>query len=359
MKKTILFGLIIISIFLIGCAEKELSKPIDEAPEKITGMAVVCNKPYIQVGTVCCLDENDNAICDRDEIKEEIQPKKPVEKKEETKCGNNVCDEAETCESCKTDCGECFTISDLQADIGNVYFTGESEFLVLEKDKKINGAQFYVFKGDKSVRVGEIKGGWAIPGIVVQKEFVVVSLFEDEQDYIQTGDSFFKFIESNSEYLYEQIIERNKEALVNDIKEGNTFDRVKKRKTNVEAYLEHTTEENVLTDEFNLLETASNKIIERNYVSLEDYKVIYSLANSKLENEVDIEGVNYLQSASIFCTPAITITFYKENLPTHVDLDEINLINYAKNNRKELISDAQALVNMCEQRYEFDYWRGR
>jgi hypothetical protein len=28
---------------------------------------VTCNKPYIKVGKECCLDINDNAICDRDE----------------------------------------------------------------------------------------------------------------------------------------------------------------------------------------------------------------------------------------------------------------------------------------------------
>lgn len=28
---------------------------------------VVCNRPYIRVGTSCCLDENDNMICDKDE----------------------------------------------------------------------------------------------------------------------------------------------------------------------------------------------------------------------------------------------------------------------------------------------------
>ena len=27
----------------------------------------VCNKPYILVGTDCCLDQNDNGICDSDE----------------------------------------------------------------------------------------------------------------------------------------------------------------------------------------------------------------------------------------------------------------------------------------------------
>ena len=29
--------------------------------------SVVCNKPYIQVGSACCLDANDNSICDSDE----------------------------------------------------------------------------------------------------------------------------------------------------------------------------------------------------------------------------------------------------------------------------------------------------
>ncbi len=29
---------------------------------------VTCNKPYILVGTSCCLDQNDNSICDSDEV---------------------------------------------------------------------------------------------------------------------------------------------------------------------------------------------------------------------------------------------------------------------------------------------------
>jgi len=32
---------------------------------------VVCNSPYIQVGTECCLDINSNGICDNDEVVEE------------------------------------------------------------------------------------------------------------------------------------------------------------------------------------------------------------------------------------------------------------------------------------------------
>ena len=28
---------------------------------------MTCNLPYIKVGSECCLDKNDNKICDRDE----------------------------------------------------------------------------------------------------------------------------------------------------------------------------------------------------------------------------------------------------------------------------------------------------
>jgi len=32
-----------------------------------SGPRIVCNKPYIRVGTECCLDYNNNAVCDKDE----------------------------------------------------------------------------------------------------------------------------------------------------------------------------------------------------------------------------------------------------------------------------------------------------
>ncbi len=34
----------------------------------MTPQKIICNKPYILVGTTCCLDQNDNSICDKDEI---------------------------------------------------------------------------------------------------------------------------------------------------------------------------------------------------------------------------------------------------------------------------------------------------
>jgi hypothetical protein len=52
-KRILVLGLVII-LFLAGCAAQK-------APE------VVCNKPYIKYGASCCMDQNDNSICDDDE----------------------------------------------------------------------------------------------------------------------------------------------------------------------------------------------------------------------------------------------------------------------------------------------------
>ena len=55
MKKIIIPFFLLIIVFLSGCIQQETRKEI------------VCNKPYIRVGTECCLDQNDNNICDTDE----------------------------------------------------------------------------------------------------------------------------------------------------------------------------------------------------------------------------------------------------------------------------------------------------
>ena len=51
MKKLILLGLILTVVFVSGCTQAEIT----------------CNAPYIKVGTECCLDTNNNSICDKDE----------------------------------------------------------------------------------------------------------------------------------------------------------------------------------------------------------------------------------------------------------------------------------------------------
>jgi len=68
MKKIIIAMLVLIVLALSGCGGG------------ITGGAVICNKPYLLVGDDCCLDKDDNTVCDKDEIPvtpaEEVEPPK-------------------------------------------------------------------------------------------------------------------------------------------------------------------------------------------------------------------------------------------------------------------------------------------
>jgi len=62
--KTLTFILLVFFSLLIGC-----SNDIENVTDS---NKIVCNPPYIQVGTSCCLDQNNNSICDSDEKSESI-----------------------------------------------------------------------------------------------------------------------------------------------------------------------------------------------------------------------------------------------------------------------------------------------
>lgn len=71
MKKIIL-GILIILLFIVGCAGVDVSKVSNEDLERIASQVIVCNQPYIRFATGCCLDQNNNTICDNDEATEII-----------------------------------------------------------------------------------------------------------------------------------------------------------------------------------------------------------------------------------------------------------------------------------------------
>ena len=59
MKGILLIGILIIAVIAIsGCGGKGVTGELT---------SVVCNSPYIRHGMACCLDTNENNICDKDE----------------------------------------------------------------------------------------------------------------------------------------------------------------------------------------------------------------------------------------------------------------------------------------------------
>ena len=103
MKKSIgTVSVIICILFLVGCNGIDISSLSDKDLERISNKAIVCNDPYIRVGTECCLDKDSNSICDVDEtesksdVKETVTETKAVVKTE-TKKGKEPTINPTTC----------------------------------------------------------------------------------------------------------------------------------------------------------------------------------------------------------------------------------------------------------------------
>ena len=78
MKKFI-FAILMMVVFM-GCDGIDVSNISDEDMKRIAEQAIVCEKPYIRHGVDCCLDQDENNICDEDEGKEEPNQEKVEEK---------------------------------------------------------------------------------------------------------------------------------------------------------------------------------------------------------------------------------------------------------------------------------------
>jgi hypothetical protein len=52
---------------LCGCDKIDISKITDQDMNRISQNLIVCNKPYMRYSSGCCLDVNNNSVCDLDE----------------------------------------------------------------------------------------------------------------------------------------------------------------------------------------------------------------------------------------------------------------------------------------------------
>ena len=74
MREFLGIGIAFSLIILTACQGVDMSQVSDADLARITGKAIVCNEPYMRFGTSCCLDKNNNDICDNDEQEEATTP---------------------------------------------------------------------------------------------------------------------------------------------------------------------------------------------------------------------------------------------------------------------------------------------
>src|SRR3989344_5738625 len=175
--------LLIVIVFVSGCTSQT---PSNTQPQQVT-----CNKPYILVGTSCCLDQNDNSICDSDEP--EPKPTPLVEEPQEI--------------------GQTFTINDLQADIGNVL--GKTVFLT--KDTELDHVSIYSSKILKAKLLGTYNAAPYYKPVTLKPEIVIE--ITDPEYYLTDLESFKNFVSQNRDVFIEPAL-KSKEIFESEFKEG-------------------------------------------------------------------------------------------------------------------------------------------
>lgn len=232
MKKTILLGLVLVSLlFLSSCENVDLSKVSDNDLDRITGRAIVCNEPYIRYGTSCCLDKDANNICDRDEgIEEEL----PEEEGCEDECSDDSCSGLDYTEclmksdSCKDKrfrgkitgkCGvECTTDNYCNTDeVCENYKCVQLEeptnqFTILIKDLKLIPQELTVKKGDTVTWKHQDKGDGDDT-----RHYLAAHSNEFRTPILCYGDTFSHTFNTVGTFTYVDIVYKEKDDLRGEI----------------------------------------------------------------------------------------------------------------------------------------------
>jgi len=348
--------LVILIFFISACSNANTpTGNVILEPEKS-----VCNKPYFEFkNNECCLDKDDNSICDKDEqtvetleVKETLKPEPEIEtKEEETKF---------------------LTIEDLQADMGNVI----RETLVLTKDPEIGSALIYSNKIINTKFLG--KYGIKQYSKVITKKPQIVIQITNKDDYLEENIDFQNFVTENKNLFIETAL-KSKEIFENAFEEDlpkliylkldqNAISQSKRA-----TYVNHSQTSSVLFyDNITFPETVSENVAELIYIKVNKYDVTVnhpSKWGTKGYTE-KLSNINYGQSIVVKCSPNLVIGLSYEDYGGYStakyerDYDKLGIdSSYFKTSLRDhyqdLIKDSQALVKMCEQRYQFTYVRER
>ena len=368
----VLFGFIILVLVLSACQQK-----------------TTCNKPYILVGNSCCLDSNNNNICDTDEVKEtktgEVSCSSPYIKVGNNCCldknDNKICDNDEKQVEAKPEVIEekVISINDLQSDINKVLDAP----ILLVKDFNTDKFQVYSEIITKTKFLGKY-GDIPYFKIVTKKPVTVIQI-NDKDSYLKDSNDFYDFVKNNKNIFIESAL-KSKEIFENDFKNGELlrliFLQNRPKEKSFAETAKYTNHEEVSSkiffDNMTFPETISNRIAQIFYVRVNKYEVDISYNISynspdtpKGKFAADLSNINFAYNMIVYCNPNLIISLNEEcfgqgyyfcrgtGISHDADFDDAVDASFFLTNLRTYYDPytnwAQSLIDMCDQKYQFTY----
>ncbi len=297
---------------------------------------VVCNKPYILVGNSCCLDSNNNNICDNDEKQEDkkdvSETKKPVmdeEKKEVTATAKK----------------QTYSIDNIQADVSNAI----EKNILLEKVKESAKFDLYLTRSNTATLIAE-SSGFKVSKVLDKFEVAVIDIKNED---LNSKEDFLNYIKSQIPILTSYIDNRENEVIA-ESKEGEIYNYFKKpspqRQYHLLNFVDYSVSEDVLYDSITSLDSVSDKIVEILKISLQNYNLVYNGTDNPKELVTkNVLGLKYVQAYSIFCGESLVIVLYGKGYNNKIN--NLDIANYVNNLKSEMIVTSQKVVSKCGERY--------
>ncbi len=372
MKKEVSIAVLIILVSILtlltfimisGCSKDEL---------------IICNPPLKVINNTCCMDINNDTICDKGTIVENAEIPENI-----TGCGNGICETsaAEDCSNCWQDCGACkkivyvyvarnFTLGELTENLNNI------PGMQVKFKKDINAlndvSNFFVSKKLKSIYIADFMDTIYHPPRNARD--MILSNIINNNYFVNDSDSLINYLNFTNWYLVhrpkatrvQEYEKRIMEGLATEDYPTQPTGYQKEQKYNEWKFRNYTKEEVVFYDHVKVLNRTDEDdsgIVESLYASITKYVLTYKTSEYKKNDEPDfvLENFDYVEelllsnihTASIQCGNNLVITIYNFDYdPAYFGINEENLEEQIRINRAALLKKIIPIKKMCDREFE-------
>lgn len=343
----------------------------------ISGCGEDCGPPKVMLDGTCCLDSNNDSICDA-ELNESGESSGIAGFNitiPET-CGDGNCTGEETCRNCWHDCGPCkqivyvyiprnFTLSELTADIDSV-----TPYMVKFRKDIYNSDEvsnfFYFsrtvpryFADFMDVKYKYLK----------DSRWILLNHIINENHYVNDSGSLMDYLNFTKWYRIHSIRNSERNAYEERIVSEAALDDYPTQPTGYDKefryeewdYRNHTRNEHVIHDGMTLLE---NGMVESRYTSVTFFNVTYKFHtyftdkysddNIILEDHrtVHEKYLTNIHTLNFRCARNLVITLYEYRYDGgYYDINEPDIEEQAGINRAELLRRAELIRPFCDLKY--------